>query len=508
MVKLEWAAIRLAGSIPAACDKKRYVMQFGRTKIKTDIERVDRGNVLAVLEAAMNDHISNYGDIEYLYNYFKGNQPVLQRTKEIRPEICNKIVENIANEIVSFKTGYLLGEPIQYVSRSDTDTSKEVGELNDIMELCSKACVDNEIAEWLYICGIGYRLILPNDSAIKGKAVPALSVGEKPDLGDDAPFSVHCLDPRGAFVVHYSGIGEKPVMGVKYVRKDDLTVVYSVWTDTTYFEIESGGINGVGRIVKEIPNSVRYIPIVEYVLNNARQGAFEIVLPLLDAINATQSDRIDGVDQFIQSLMVLYNAEIDEEKAKNLRDAGLIILKSFGENKADIKVLNEQLNQTQTQTLIDDLYQKVLEIVGMPNRNGGTSTSDTGAAVIVRDGWSTAEARAKSDEANFKRSEREFLKIALAIIKRTVGLSLMLKDVDIKFTRHNYDNIQSKSQVLVSMLNNPHIHPALAFEHCGLFSDPQSAFNMSEAYYHEQMQKWEPEEVSDDDDDDDDLQES
>ena len=149
--------------------------------------------------------------------------------------------------------------------------------------------------------------------------------------------------------------------------------------------------------------------------------------------------------------MVLYNAEIDEDKAKNLRDAGLIILKSFGENKADIKVLNEQLNQTQTQTLIDDLYQKVLEIVGMPNRNGGTSTSDTGAAVIVRDGWSTAEARAKSDEANFKRSEREFLKIALSIIKRSGGLSLMLKDVDIKFTRHNYDNIQSKWPVNPSM---------------------------------------------------------
>lgn len=477
-------------------------MQFGRTKIKTDVEYVDESNVLTVLESAMNDHISNYGDIEYLYNYFKGRQPVLQRKKEIRPEICNKIVENIANEIVSFKTGYLLGEPIQYVSRSDTDTSKEVGELNDIMELCSKACVDNDIAEWLYICGVGYRLVLPNDAAILGKAVPALSAGEKPDLGDDTPFTVHCLDPRGAFVVHYSGIGEKPVMGVKYVKKDDLTVVFSVWTASEYFEIESDGVSGTGRIVKQEKNMVGYIPVVEYVLNNARQGAFEIVLPLLDAINDTQSDRIDGVDQFIQSLMVLYNAEIDEDKAKNLRDAGLIILKSFGENKADIKVLNEQLNQTQTQTLIDDLYQKVLEIVGMPNRNGGTSTSDTGAAVIVRDGWSTAEARAKSDEANFKRSEREFLKIALSIIKRSGGLSLMLKDVDIKFTRHNYDNIQSKSQVLVSMLNNSHIHPALAFEHCGLFSDPQSAFNMSEAYYQEQKEKWQPVEVDTDADDD------
>lgn len=473
-------------------------MQFGRTKIKTDVEKVNRNNVLSVLADALTAHNANRADIDYLYRYFKGDQPVLGREKEIRPEICNKIVENIANEIVSFKTGYLLGEPIQYVSRSDYDTSKEVGELNDIMELCNKPCVDNDIAEWLYICGVGHRLILPNSDALISKAVPALSKGVKPDLGDESPFSIYCLDPRSSFIVHYSGIGEKAVMGVKYVKKDDLDVVYSIWTDTEYFEIVGNELPGGEKIVKEAPNTIGSIPVIEYTLNNSRQGAFEIVLPLLDAINNTQSDRVDGVDQFIQSLMVLYNAEIDEDKAKNLRDAGLIILKSFGDNKADIKILNEQLNQTQTQTLIDDLYQKVLEIVGMPNRNGGTSTSDTGAAVIVRDGWSTAEARAKSDEANFKRSEREFLKVALSIIRRAVGTELLLKDVDIKFTRHNYDNIQSKAQVLVSMLNNSHIHPALAFEHCGMFSDPQSAFNMSENYYQEQMQKWEPVDVNDD----------
>ena len=51
----------------------------------------------------------------------------------------------------------------------------------------------------------------------------------------------------------------------------------------------------------------------------------------------------------------------------------------------------------------------------MPNRNGGTSTSDTGSAVIMRDGWSAAEARAKDSELMFKLSEKEFLKLVLRI---------------------------------------------------------------------------------------------
>jgi len=180
---------------------------------------------------------------------------------------------------------------------------------------------------------------------------------------------------------------------------------------------------------------------------------------------------------------VLTNADIDDEAAKAIRAAGLIKLKSFGENKASIDIIAEQLDQTQTQTLVDYLYQSVLTITGMPNRNGGNSTSDTGSAVIMRDGWSAAEARAKADELMFKESERQMLKIALAIVRSTVGTTLRLADTEIRFTRRNYENIQEKSQVLTTMLANDKIAPRLAFTHCGMFSDPEDAAKMSAEHY-------------------------
>lgn len=222
---------------------------------------------------------------------------------------------------------------------------------------------------------------------------------------------------------------------------------------------------------------------MEYPLNTARLGAFEVVLPILNAINKVQSNRLDGIEQFVQSLWVLYNAEIDEDAVNQLREAGLIKLKGFGENKADIKVIAEELDQTQTQTLIDYMHQTVLDIVGMPNRNGGKSTSDTGSAVIMRDGWESAEARAKSDELMFKEAERKLLKIALQVIRSTVGTTLKLSDIEVKFTRRNYENILAKSQVLTSMLASDKIAPLLAFTHCGLFSDPEDAAKMSLEHY-------------------------
>ena len=147
------------------------------------------------------------------------------------------------------------------------------------------------------------------------------------------------------------------------------------------------------------------------------------------------------------------------------------------------------MSQNDVQTLKDDLYQAVLTICCVPKRNGGSSTSDTGTATIVRDGWSAAEGRAKTIETCFKEAEKQSLKLDLRILRDTVGTKLRLSDIDIHFTRRNYENIASKATVLTSMLNNPKIHPELAFQHCGMFADAESAYLQSKAWWEEQERK-------------------
>lgn len=123
-------------------------VSFGRKKILCDEPSITAANVASVLADALSVHQQNRVEVDYLYRYYKGEQPILRRTKEIRPEICNRVVENRANEIVSFKTGYLCGEPLQYVSRGSTeDVSDGISKLNDMMLLCGKAAKDKELAE-------------------------------------------------------------------------------------------------------------------------------------------------------------------------------------------------------------------------------------------------------------------------------------------------------------------------------------------------------------------------
>lgn len=446
---------------------------FGRRVIYTDVAEVTAGNVIDVLQKALFIHLQNQADIDYLYRYYRGDQPILSREKDVRPEINNKIVENRANEIVSFKVGYLMGEPVQYVSRSDDDgIAKSVMQLNDYVLSEDKPAKDKELADWFHICGTSYRMILPDDMA---------DVEE-----DEAPFEIFTLDPRFCFVVYSTALGNPPLMGVKYILKEDGTLVFSCYTQDHYYEV-----NNTWAILHSEPQYLG-IPIIEYPANKARLGAFEIVIPLLDAINTVESNRLDGVEQFVQALMLFHNVDISSEDFGELKELGAIKFKdSDPQTKAEIQYLTSEMNQAQTQTLVDSMYNTVLTICGMPNRNGGSSTSDTGSAVIMRDGWSAAEARAKDSELMFKRSEKEFLKLLLRICRDLGDLTLKLSGLEIRFTRRNYENITEKANVLTMMLSNPKIAPVLAFTHSGLFSDPQLAYKMSMEYMEEQERKQE-----------------
>ena len=440
----------------------------GRQVIYSAEKEVTRENLVDIFTAAYQVHQKNASDIAYLYNYYKGMQPILNRTKEVRQEINNKIVVNRANEIVSFKVGYLMGEPVQYIHQGVDETTDELDLLNQYMNAEDKASKDTQLADWFHICGTSYRMILPD---------------EREEI-DESPFEIYTLDPRNTFVVYNGGIGHKPLMACVAISLPDDTILFSGYTKTHYFEIVED------EITRWEPHFLNGIPIIEYPANDARLGAFELVLPILDEINNLESNAVDGVEQLIQAILVFQGVDLTDEQFTQLKQQGAIKVSENGK----VYYVAQDLSQANTKTLVDSAYQAVLDICGMPNRNGRYSTSDTGKAVILRDGWSAAEARAKDSEMIFKVSEKQFLKLALAIMnqanaayrmredEQAESRELKLSSIEIRFTRRNYENILEKAQVLQMMLTTNGIHPKLAFEHCGMFVDPDLAYKMSVEY--------------------------
>lgn len=447
-------------------------VMFGRTTIFSNAQKIDKSNVVKELTEALTTHALNCSDIDYLYNYRKGNQPILTRIKEARAEICAKIVVNLADYIVSFKAGYLMGSPVQYVTREQTESGKQVSDditlMNRYMNYECKAKKDFELASWFYTCGVAYRLIEQNPDYDKNNP-------EK-----TSPFNTYVLDPRNTFVVYSTSPSHKPLYAVNYVVFQNKKV-YTVYTEDTIYTIDE--TDAAQNILSAEKHMFGGIPIIEYAANQLKMGAFEGVITLLDALNLTQSDRQDGVEQFIQALLVFLGLDISNEDMARLKNEGGICLPP----DTDVKYLVHELNQTQTQTLIDDMTKQILLICGVPlQSDSGTSDSSNNGAMIIKNGWQQAEAKAQESEKYFEEPERRFLNIAVNIAKTFSALTdLYTSNMDIRFTRRNYEDIQTKAQVLTTLLGCEKVHPLYAFEYCGMFIDPNLAYEESKKYVEE-----------------------
>ena len=454
---------------------------FGRKVIYTDETEITAQNVADVILNAYLTHTQNRDDINYLYDYYKGKQPILDRTKQVREDINNKVVVNLAYDIVDFKVSYLCGSAFTYVT--DKDKGESINILNDYMNQVSKETLDRELIEWNHICGTAYRYVSAKQPSEVEKG--------------DAPFDLFTLDPRNTAVIYSSTFKKTRMASFTYtVSETDGQiknfVVYTKNKIFSYSEKEKDGKLNVTAF-REQDNPLGEIPIFEYPANNARLGAFEIVLPMLDAYNRITSTDVDAGELQIQSFLKFINCELDRDGLENLKEYGAIMLKSIDGAPADVDTVKTDYSYDGANITKEDIYQNILMICGMPVLGNGKSFSANNGAAALVSGYSQAEAKAKASETMFTGSERVMLNLILQICK-TVGkdkLNLRSSDIECKSPRTNYENMQVKAQVLCEMLNTPRVHPKLAFESCGLFSDPENAYLISEKHYQETLEKWE-----------------
>lgn len=437
----------------------------GRRPIYTEERAITAENVCDVLSKALGTHTMNRADIDYLWDYYKNLTPIRFKKKEVRESINHKVAQPIAFQITEFKNAVCFGEPVRYISRGEGEALLgHIDGLNDYMIATSKEAADRDLGKWMHIAGVGYRMALPSKTW--------------PD--DGAPFRHYVLDPRLNFIVRCADYTREPLMSVTIIPREQGDALHCVYTPAMYYEIE-----GTTNIRVATPNPLGMIPVVEYPLNQAMLGAFEPALSLLDAINELESNRLDDVQQYVNSFLALLGGSIDGETYKNLDEYKMLCLPEG----VDAKYLSVALQQGDMQTLKDNLYQAVLTVCGMPSQSTeSTSTSDTGAAVLYRGGWSQAQSRAADTETEFKRSEADFLRLVL----RIMDSPLKVHEVDVKFTRRFVEDLPTKVNALQGLLNAG-IHPEVAIATSGIWNDPTDVYIRSKDY----LAQWD---VTDDED--------
>lgn len=432
---------------------------YGRKIAYTDVSVITPDNVVSVVGSCLSTFYFNRTAIEYLWNYYKGNQPVLYRTKEnsARDDIVNHVVENHSYEIVQFKTSQTYGEPVQFISRKDDDVINDaVDQLNDYMTDVDKHAIDICSGEWQSATGTSFKAIQKVEN-------------------QEIPFRIIVPSPLDTFIIYSRETGE-PMLSVEMLKDDD-GEYKRCFSNNMEFYIRNS------KVISYQLHGFGDIPIVEYPNNWERLSDIELVITILDSINSYQSDRVDAVDQFVQSWIKFVNCEIDEETFKKMKMMGALVVKSNNgsDAKADVEVMSQELNQSQTQIAKDDLWDNALSILAIPNKQTNTG-GDTAGAVALRNGWDFSKNRAKLKDPIVKASEKKLAKLVLNRLRITKKeLKMSFRDFDVQINHSPTDNMIVKTQSLQYLLQCG-IHPAIAIATIGLFSDPEKVYINSQPY--------------------------
>lgn len=444
--------------------------RFGRKVAYADVDQITEENIVSVVGSCIGVFNYNKAIFKYLDDYKKGDQPIRYRKKLIRDDVNNPIVENHAWEIVQFKNGQTYGEPIQCVStRKEDSINKDIDRFNDYCKNAGKHSKDISSGEWTSATGTGFKAV------------------QRTKKGSEVPFRIVVPSPIDTFII-YSKRTEEPILAVQELKDDSGERYLLCFSETHEYQIKNSSLmvleNKDGNEIKSRVHAFGGIPIVEYPNNQDRISDIELVIDILDAINNMQSNRMDAIEQFVQSWIKFVNCEVDKESFISMKMMGALVVKSNnGENKADVDVMSQELNQTETQVAKDDLWNNALSISAIPNKQGNTG-GDTQGAVELRNGWDFSKQRAKLKDPYIKDAEKRLNRVILNIIRQATGgkeCNFGVMDYDVQINHSPTDNMQVKTQVL-QMLLNAGIHPLVAIKVCGLWGDAEKVYLMSKPY--------------------------
>lgn len=400
----------------------------GRKKIFTDVAVINNENIIDVLRDAIVDHETVATECNYLINYVAGIQP-LQRTKTYRSDIDIVDIDNVADEIVNFKTSFNWGNPITLVQRGDNDggsskESKAIAELNACFDAEKIKHKTQELADFVEKTGIGYTYIDINTEYEDG----------------DSYFKYVVLDPRSAFVVRSNYYADQRiVMNVTFRTDRKGNRHYTCFTKDRRYEI--GSLNGIKKNKTEwvfedgnnTKNPLGKLPFTEWIRCADRTGCFERQIPELDALNILESDFANDVDQNTQCIWhandIDFPKEIvqdedgnDVEVVAHPQSNDWIETTTTPEGKTPfVNPLHVPYDYTGMLSNIITKRAMILQKCNVPSRNDNSGGS-TGMAMSDATGWTQAEVEATKQDQLKSDAKLDEVKIALIAINMCAGL--------------------------------------------------------------------------------------
>ena len=189
------------------------------------------------------------------------------------------------------------------------------------------------------------------------------------------------------------------------------------------------------------------MPIVEYRNNEEKQGDFEQLIPLIDAYNILESDRVNDKEQFVDAFLFLTGIDLDSEQAKKLREERILMGYEGATASYLAKVMSESDIEVLKESLKADIHRFSM-VPDLSDENFGSNLS----GVAIKYKLMGFEQTVRNKERYMTRSIRRRLELYVNFLSLKGSMAFVpAYKVQITFTRNMPVNELEVSQMISNL---------------------------------------------------------
>lgn len=370
------------------------------------------------------------------YNYYIGQQKILQKVSEDPNRPCNNIVCNFVKNIVNTYEGYAVGVPVTYSSDDEGfEHLEEILKYNDVAD---------EDAE------------LFRNGLIYGRAAEICY------LDEDKKERFKVLDSMGTIPVYDDTLDGNLIYAIRLWKENigaslNETYMAEVYDDRYVTKYRSAEGFQSFQFVSQDLHGFLQVPITFFSLNAEEEGIADTIFSLQDAYNSLISDSIDDWDAFCDAYLVLKGAVADGEDLENMKAYRTLMLDA----DASAEYLVKNTSSTEIEHLMDAVEEKIREMSACPNfasENFGTSSG-----IAIRYRCMALENNTASILNNFKKALQRRIEL---LAETLMDSEALWRDINVTFTRNlpiNTSDIASEINQLRGLVSDRTLLAQLPF---------------------------------------------
>ena len=332
-------------------------MKFCRNKLVpvyiTGKEALTKEDVVRLLQESDN-FTTKYRTNE---DYFYGKHKILDRYFDDTSKPNNHVMCNIPKYIVQVRTGFFSSSPLalESLNQGFMDDIKDVLDYNDFKQTF------NQLDTYCSIYGHSFLVLYIND---------------------EGRLAFTAQNPTDWIYVRDNSLEQKPKFAIRYYAWWDDVENQQMYDIELYTKDEIINYEGSPMDLRETRRRPHYfngLPVIEFMENESRQGAYENVINLIDTYELMLSDTANTINYFSDCYLVLTGMQETqaEDIAKMKNDRVLLVPEG-----CEASFLTKNIAENYNENMLKRLQEQIFTVACTPLLSDSSFSSNSSGVAI------------------------------------------------------------------------------------------------------------------------------